>query len=90
MAGVHSRTFTIRDKSCNYGLASDGAVMAVSNGLTHKVTVFSLADGAVQAEFGGYGSGAERLSFPVKMCLNPRNGNLLILDCDNHRVQVMR
>lgn len=83
-------TISVPDRKGNSGLviSPDGALMAVSNSGTHKVAVYSLPDGALQAEFGGKGIGPGQFDHPLKLCFSLRSGNLLIADSRNKRVQV--
>lgn len=87
---THIRTLAIHDSSSNKDLAisPNGAVMAISNGFTHKISTYSLPDGARMSDFGGKGSRPGKFNSPQKLCFSPRSGNLLIADSLNNRVQV--
>lgn len=87
LGGAYVRTVALRDNSWNSGVAisQDGSVMAITNDGSHKISVYSLRDGALLAEFGGIGSEDGQFSCPKKMYMNPRNNNLLIADGSNMR-----
>ena len=60
--------------------------MAVSNIVTHTITVYDVCTGDVVRSFGGRGDDPRRMKFPWKLCLAP-NGNILVAEYGNNRVQ---
>lgn len=77
------------ERGCN-GLAvsPDGSLMAISNWLTHMISVYSLPDGALVRSFGGRGPELGHFDDPYKLCFNPlRDDSLLVADGSNQRVQ---
>ena len=70
-------------------ITPDGRYIAVIYDSEHKLRVYRIeADGALTLlhTCGGYGAGPTQFYRPFKMCLAP-NGNLLVCDDGNHRVQ---
>lgn len=86
--GTSVCTLTIRSSSHNSGLAINGSAMVVANDKLDTVTVYSLPDGALQAEFGGPGSAPGSFKRLQRVCFSPRSGNILIADGFNNRIQV--
>lgn len=89
--GAYASTFAVRKDYHNSGLAvsPDGSAIVVSNEESNTISVFRLPDGAFQNEFGGAGSAPGQFNRPRKICFSPvRNGNILVADFANNRVQV--
>lgn len=72
-----SRVLTITPGTWNQGLAMspNGALFAVSNLSTRNICVYSVRDGARQAEFG-----ASKLAGPRKLCFSPGGESILVAD----------
>mmetsp|Transcript_23048 Transcript_23048/g.46621 ORF Transcript_23048/g.46621 Transcript_23048/m.46621 type:complete len:365 (-) Transcript_23048:36-1130(-) len=54
---------------------------------SHKVKIFRGTDGELMREFGGEGVDVGKLNTPRGIAVDVE-GNIVIADCDNHRVQV--
>ncbi len=70
-------------------VSPDGRYMAVSYVNAHKLRVYRIeADGTLTLlhTFGSYGAWPKQFHYPANMCLAP-NGNLLVCDYHNNRVQ---
>ncbi len=90
LAGRYVRTLAIAEGN-KYGLVvtPDGCYMAVLYYDENTIRVYRIeADGVLKLlhTFGGRGAGSKQFDCPYKMCLAP-NGNLLVCDNSNHRVQ---
>ena len=72
-----------------FGMAvspDDKRAVVVAHGEPSTITVYDVATGAVVCAIGGQGNGPCRLLSAGKLCFAP-NGNMLICDQCNHRVQ---
>lgn len=76
--------------TCNagFGVAVTRASVFTSSLRTHGLEVFSVTDlgGGAARVLGGFGKGEGQFKDPAKVCALP-NGNLLVVDGDNARVQ---
>ena len=90
IAGRHIRTLALVDgDKLGMVVTPDGRYMAVSYSYDDKLRVYRIeADGALTLlhTCGGYGTGPMQFKTIYKICLAP-NGNLLMCDCHNDRVQ---
>jgi hypothetical protein len=61
-------------------------VIAVSESMTHRISVFAWADGSVLAQFGGYGDGPGELWCPLGLRLLCDGNKLVVADTGNNRL----
>lgn len=90
--GKHVRTLELHGSRKSYsGLAvsPDGSVIVLTNVVSHRIAVYGSSDGALRAEFGGYGREPGTFDRPRNVCFVPSRGsNILVADEFNERVQV--
>ena len=86
--GVYGRTIPVIASMSKYGMAvsPNEKWLAVADLAGHAVTVYDSKTGAVARTIGGRGSDPCQFSSPFKIGFVP-NGNLLVCDQGNHRVQ---
>lgn len=86
--GSYIRTYAMKGNANNFGIAvfRDGCRFAVSNIMTHTITVYSTEDGSEVCTFGGEGHGPGQFRNPFKICVTHRD-TLLVADNNNERVQ---
>ena len=82
------RTIPVQSPARRYGMAVsyNEQWMAVSDYGAHTVTVYAVATGAVVRTFGGLGKERGQFDGPFRLCFAP-NGNMLVCDVNNKRVQ---
>lgn len=75
-----------------WGVAMDGEgrLVYVSDFNAHCISVFSLQDGRFLRRFGSKGSGDSQFDSPRGLHFDEERKLLLIADCGNHRVKVVR
>jgi len=54
----------------------------------HKIKVFALT-GEPVLEFGGNGIGDGQFNYPIGIAIDRRNGNVVVVDSQNFRVQIL-
>jgi DNA-binding beta-propeller fold protein YncE len=90
LAGRHIRTLAIAGgPKLDMVVTPDGRYMAVSYHYEDELRVYRIEDDGAPTllhTFGGNGDGPKQFDTPLTMCLAP-NGNLLVCDRDNDRVQ---
>lgn len=88
--GKHVATIRLRNSgACGLAISPDGTRVAVVFEWMSNIGVYSLPDGAQQAEFGSKGRGPGQFDRPRKVCFSPQNSNnILICEYNNRRVQV--
>ena len=70
------------------GVCASQEIVAVSEPLENRISVFRRADGALLRRFGARGKSDGKLRAPQELCFLSNCSQIAVADCHNHRVSV--
>jgi DNA-binding beta-propeller fold protein YncE len=72
------------------GVCADGEIVAVSEYVSCRISVFRRGDGALLRRFGSFGHGDGQLQRPQGLCIIIKTGHIAVADDLNGRISVFR